>query len=259
MAYSKRSPLKFGDVFESNHWGTVQVIEYRNAKEVDCVFDNTGNVGTFHAQFVRSGHIADSIEQKRAATERKAARRAEVAKNRYDAAERAKNRSRVEIGDKVFESEHCGPFEVVNYRDANNVTVRFRNTGYETETTKAALLGGDNPRIRDPLAPTVFGKGYQGIGGHLGYVKTVETQPHAIWRAMLRRCYGPEHRAAYADVTVCAEWLNFQTFADWYEDNHPGAPGLELDKDIKIPGNRVYGPHACQFVTRAENLAAKSR
>ena len=257
MAYRKRNPMKNGEVHKSNQWGDVTVIDYRNAKDVLCRFEDTGNEAAFHASSIRRGVIRDEVEYKRLSEERKASRKAEAAKNYYEAVEGAKQRSMAEISDRVFESEHCGPFTVTKYDNADNVTVTFCNTGHEVKTSKATIVGCARPRIRDPLAPTVFGVGCQGVGPHAGYVEAIETQPHATWRAMLRRCYGPEHRPAYEDVTVCEEWLNFQTFADWYEENHPGTAGLELDKDIKIKGNRVYRPEACQFVTKAENQAAR--
>ena len=253
MSYSKRDPMQEGQTYQSNHWGSVTVTDYLNAKQVTCQFQNTGNVGVFHAQMIRKGLIVDHAERRRVAEQREIGRKARAEKNLHDATEAAKQRSAASIEGRVFESLHCGPFEVSYYKNTNNVTVRFINTGFETVTTKAYLLASTNPRIRDPLAPTVFGVGFQGIGRHEGYEKTVETRPHAIWRAMLRRCYGSEDRPAYADVTVCDEWLNYQAFADWYERNHPGTHGLELDKDIKVPGNRVYGPHACQFVTKEQN------
>ena len=128
---------------------------------------------------IRKGLIVDQVERERAAKQREGERKAQAAKNLHDATEGAKQRSAANITGKVFESLHCGPFVVSHYQNTNSVTVRFINTGYETTTTKADITGSDTPGIRDPLAPTVFGVGYQGIGRHAGYVQTAETQPHA--------------------------------------------------------------------------------
>lgn len=76
---------------------------------------------------------------------------------------------------------------------------------------------------------------------------------------MLRRCYYvSKTNTYYPDCSVEKVWHNFQVFADWYDINHPGDGGrYQLDKDIKIPGNKVYGPDACMFVTQQDNLKAR--
>lgn len=69
------------------------------------------------------------------------------------------------------------------------------------------------------------------------------------WSKMLNRCYNPYYineRMTYIDCYVCSEWLTFSKFKEWMEnqDWH----GKHLDKDIIIPGNKVYSPEACAFV-----------
>ena len=73
---------------------------------------------------------------------------------------------------------------------------------------------------------------------------------------MLRRAYSPEYHAgnpAYADVTVCDEWLNFQVYAEWWHRQPHHGNEFELDKDLRIAGNREYSPQACSFVPKAIN------
>lgn len=259
MAYSKREPVKAGETFESNNWGTVQVIDYINANAVVCAFDDTGNIESFSSSALRRGLVVDKAARKQAALAREDRRKADAAKRLYNATGAIRERNAAELMARVFESEHCGPFVVTEYKNAVAVTVTFSNTGHQVETTRATLLGRDRPRLRDPGAPSVFGVGRNGVGCHKPHVKGGnDSRPYSIWRAMLRRCYGNEDRPAYRGATVCEEWLDFQAFADWYEANHPGTPGLELDKDIKIRGNKVYGPHACQFVTKEANLSARN-
>ena len=116
---------------------------------------------------------------------------------------------------------------------------------------------------RNKYTPSVFGVGYTGVGRHPThhYPQCSDTRPYSIWRAMLRRCYYVSNsNTGYPDCGVEKEWLNFQVFADWYEINYPGDGGrYQLDKDIKIPGNKVYGPDACMFVTQQENLKARRK
>ena len=71
---------------------------------------------------------------------------------------------------------------------------------------------------------------------------------------MMERCYS-EHRKekapTYIGCSVSPEWHNFQVFAVWFYENY--IDGYELDKDIKIKGNKVYCPDACMFVSPADN------
>ena len=81
-----------------------------------------------------------------------------------------------------------------------------------------------------------------------------------VWRSMLQRCYMQnESQKTYIGCSVVNEWHNFQNFAKWFELNWPKDGGLyELDKDIKVKGNKTYGPDFCLFVTKQENLSDKS-
>lgn len=93
----------------------------------------------------------------------------------------------------------------------------------------------------------------------VGIVDRVQLANSATWRTMLSRCYSVKNRAyplyGGRGVTVCDDWLEFQKFAKWYETNY--VPGWKIDKDLIIPGNKVYSPDGCcllpekihQFIT----------
>ena len=154
----------------------------------------------------------------------------------------------------VYPSKNYGDMEVVEYVSAIKVLIRFVNTDYTKYAEASNIRKGE---VKDITAPSVCGVGYVGIGSyasdHFSYKR---------WNNMLERCYGPGHEVKfphYIGCTVVPEWHNFQVFAAWFDDNY--VEGYELDKDIKVPGNRVYGPDTCIFVTQAENMveaAAKS-
>jgi hypothetical protein len=75
---------------------------------------------------------------------------------------------------------------------------------------------------------------------------------YAKWRGMLYRCYSKlsvEKQPTYIGCTVCDEWLDFQNFAEWFHNHYPKDGKIyEIDKDIKVPLNKVYSPEACIFV-----------
>lgn len=95
----------------------------------------------------------------------------------------------------------------------------------------------------------------------IGYVngkqlrKQVWVCPHyKTWNHMLQRCYSAkyqEHKPTYKGCTVAEDWLVFSKFKAWAEAQD--WEGLQLDKDILIEGNKVYGPDTCAFVTPLVN------
>lgn len=76
------------------------------------------------------------------------------------------------------------------------------------------------------------------------------------WRNMLMRCYYEgfqKRKPSYKGCAVCDEWLTFTVFKRWMITQD--WEGKQIDKDIKVKGNKVYGPDSCSFVTNSENTA----
>lgn len=78
------------------------------------------------------------------------------------------------------------------------------------------------------------------------------TKPYNTWRNMILRCYDINHSSfcSYGEkgVTVCDEWHNFQSFAEWYINQKGYEQGYHLDKDLKLKGNKVYAPEYCSLI-----------
>ncbi|WPJ20645.1 hypothetical protein vBPFY1MI_162 [Pseudomonas phage vB_PF_Y1-MI] len=75
----------------------------------------------------------------------------------------------------------------------------------------------------------------------------------ARWKNMKTRCDDRyrERFPTYEGVSMCREWEDFDTFAIWmaaqpWKDR-------DLDKDILVRGNTVYGPETCRFVPHYVN------
>jgi hypothetical protein len=105
---------------------------------------------------------------------------------------------------------------------------------------------------------TVFGVGINDAP----YVTTVRRKDHPVqtcpfystWKGIIERGYSPKlHtiRPTYKDASVDERWLSFMTFRAWMEGQD--WEGLEIDKDILVPGNKIYGPEFCVFVTGRVN------
>lgn len=149
----------------------------------------------------------------------------------------------------TYETKY-GTLEILEYINAQKVKCKFLKTNFVTFARRIQIL---NDRVKDPLFPTVYGKGYLGIGD---YNSVNSTNAHACWSGMIGRCYSDDlHKKypTYKNCKVCYEWHNFQNFAKWHNDNY--VKGYCLDKDIKIPGNKLYSPDTCMFVSRQQNSA----
>ena len=159
----------------------------------------------------------------------------------------------IKIGE-IYPSNNYGDMEVIEYVNCNRVLIRFIATGYERYAASGDIRKG---RVKDPYSPSVAGIGYLGLGDYVTKINREHTKEYQVWRDMLRRCYETkslEKRPTYKGCTVVPEWHNFQVFSAWFIENY--ILGYHLDKDIKITGNRIYGPDTCMFVTPAENTEA---
>lgn len=95
------------------------------------------------------------------------------------------------------------------------------------------------------------------------YHKGFPNADYVAWSGMLMRCYCDKYQKSYPTYkgcSVCADWLRFSTFRIWYSTNYK--EGFELDKDILVPGNKVYSPDTCRYVPHYINsllLSSNSR
>lgn len=84
---------------------------------------------------------------------------------------------------------------------------------------------------------------------------TKQTCPfYRVWKSMLFRCYNTKfhaHCPTYRGCSVAPEWLVFSTFSLWMRSQQWA--GLELDKDILLPGNTTYSPDTCVFIPHSLN------
>ena len=75
------------------------------------------------------------------------------------------------------------------------------------------------------------------------------------WSAMIELCYSEKRHIThptYIECFVISEWLLFSNFKKWMETQD--WQGKELDKDIIIPGNKIYSPETCCFVSKQINV-----
>lgn len=77
---------------------------------------------------------------------------------------------------------------------------------------------------------------------------------YQLWVSMLRRCYRSVEQLrdpTYVECSVVPEWHYLSAFMEWVKQQD--WQGKALDKDLLVPGNKVYGPDTCVFVSLQVN------
>jgi hypothetical protein len=81
---------------------------------------------------------------------------------------------------------------------------------------------------------------------------------YARWVAILRRCYhvpSRKNQPAYEGCSVSSEWHRFSAFKSWMESQY--WQGMDVDKDLLVKGNRIYGPDTCCLISRSINCLVR--
>ena len=145
---------------------------------------------------------------------------------------------------------------ITKYRGCMDIDVYFPEYDWTINHVKYGNFKRGN--IKCVYERRVFGVGYLGEGKYNSRENGKETKCYDTWYNMLKRCYDPKYQEkypTYKECTVYNEWLNFQNFAEWFEDNYYEIPGevMCLDKDILVKGNKIYSPETCCFVPEKIN------
>lgn len=146
-----------------------------------------------------------------------------------------------------------GWIEVVEIITERKVRVRFLEYPCEVIIKAIQIRLG---QIKNPMRPSVCGVGYFGVGKY-----DAKSHIYRCWGNMLLRVYRPPNERTereYKGTSVCAEWHNFQVFAEWYVRQLENKPSVEfrweIDKDWRKPGNKVYSPDTCCMVPSEINM-----
>jgi len=140
---------------------------------------------------------------------------------------------------------------IIEYLGDSRVTVQFDDDHKFLKTIRydCFKMGA----VKNPYDKTIYGIGYFGPGMSLSSINKIITPEYNCWRHMFYRCYDYTFHKKYPSYIGCSvhhEWHNFQNFAEWYNDNFYELylEKVDLDKDILVKGNKVYGPKTCCFV-----------
>lgn len=183
----------------------------------------------------------------------------------------SKVKYKVEVGEIRVANSGCY-YKIIEQINPEEFLVEFQDSQkFRKIFQKYSII---RERLWNPYYPTVFGVGYFGEGRFSAKVNTGttnnskrNTKEYNAWINMLQRCYYDKYicrvqgYSAYDKVTVCDEWHNFQTFAEWY---HPRLTKLQdvgehryhLDKDLLSKGfGEIYSPDTCCVIPMSINAA----
>lgn len=160
-------------------------------------------------------------------------------------------RKKIDRMDEIGYNNFGNKMRIILYNNANDITVKFDN-GYITKSRYDVFKA---KQIKSPYDKTVENLGYLGEGKYID----LSSDSYSKWNNMVLRCYSKvEHKRYphYKDCIICEEWLNYQNFAQWYEENFYQIDNevMCLDKDILHKGNKIYSPITCVFVPERINL-----
>ena len=94
----------------------------------------------------------------------------------------------------------------------------------------------------------------------VNYKKPSKEKKQQLIHNMKTRCYNKNYHKVnpnYAGCTVCDEWLeDKEAFYAWIDNNFYEREEdftVQLDKDILVPGNKIYSPNTCIFAPKRIN------
>lgn len=145
---------------------------------------------------------------------------------------------------------------IIEYRKYDDIDVYFPE--YNWIKYNCTYINFKQGKVKCPYEPRYYGKGYLGEGSHKIKENGEATKCYRTWYHMLERCYDEKHRdrhSTYKDCFVNEEWLNYQNFANWFDDNYYTVEDelMSIDKDILCKGNKEYGPDTCVFTPQKIN------
>lgn len=167
----------------------------------------------------------------------------------------------------------------IKYKVLGNLDKRYKSNNQFlyfliefTDSTRQVVLEPSiyKGKIENPNTPSVFGKGYMGQGVHKSKENYKVVKEYLLWKNMMERCYSKKYHERFPSYKYCeveTSWLNYQNFYEsiqnvegyslWKNNSIPRK--YNLDKDIKIEGNKLYSEDTCMFVTAFDNISKVSK
>ena len=167
----------------------------------------------------------------------------------------------------IYTNKQGTEFIIIEYISDKDLIIEFMDDyKYRKHVCWNAIKAGS---CKNPYDKTVCGVGYIGVMSD-GTVpktskningKTKHTKEYIAWYNMINRCYDSKLHLKKPRYKDCYVDEHLKSFAYFLEHVHEidgydllnTEQRIELDKDIKYPGNLCYSIETCMFVPRREN------
>ena len=163
------------------------------------------------------------------------------------------NLSNERVG-KITTNRYGNIMKIIKYNNNDDIIVEFQDEyKYQVKTNYKAFL---KKEIYNPYNKSIYNVGY--LGKTTSSINGKSKKSYDIWHQMLKRCYDFKthiNRPTYKDCVVCDEWLCYENFEKWYNENYYEIPNEKmcLDKDILKKNNKIYSPLYCRIVPNEIN------
>lgn len=164
----------------------------------------------------------------------------------------SKNKGVTRVGEERKDKNGCIT-KIVKYNNANDIIIQFQDE-YKAKlhTTYRNWIMNN---YFNPYDKRIFNKGC--IGNAVSKINGIKKDSYKVWYAMLQRCYSECYKSkpTYVECFVCKEWLVYENFEKWYNNNIyvVNNEQMMLDKDILYKGNKIYDEKHCVFVPQSIN------
>lgn len=163
----------------------------------------------------------------------------------------------INIGDR-FKTIEGYTVEVIEYINSKNIKIVFLETGNSMFVVDTSLK---TRKIKNNYHKSILGVGFIGSFKGPTSIKSRHIYSYDVWFDMLRRCYDLKRLnryPTYKGCTVAEEWHDFGVFDTWFKNNYPldlANQGIkfQLDKDLKVKGNKIYSSETCVFLPSKVN------
>ena len=159
------------------------------------------------------------------------------------------------VGEENYNNQGC-LMKIIEYRKSNDITVEFQDEHkYKTNSRYDRFKSGN---IKNIYAPFLKCSCNVCLGNTTSKIDKKNKKSYDVWNSMIQRCYlttYQKRQPTYIGCSVCDEWLCFENFEKWFNENYYEIPNERvcLDKDILVKGNKIYSPSTCIFVPQNIN------
>lgn len=169
---------------------------------------------------------------------------------------------KINIVNNIYSSNRYGDFivekELYSQGTSTYYQIRFLKTGTVCKAEKRNIKKGF---VADCYAKTIYGVACRGRAS--SKYPTLNKVAFKRWIAMVSRCYNQNDISykSYGDkgCTVSDSWLCFENYVrditniEGFNEEKYLEGAIQLDKDIKISGNKEYSADKCIFLNASIN------